>query len=124
MSPLEQAQQQLNLTPQERALYERHLENLRGAGKVEHPDGSVSTLYQMNVTGPDGRAYNIPSVYDGQILHPEQAIQRAAQQGWNFFPSYKTPEEAEARYQAMHPYFDQDVSAYLAERKGLKFSGR
>ena len=101
------------MTTQERGLYERHLANLHGAGKVQHPDGSISTLYQMTVTGPDGRYYNIPSVYQGQILTPERAVKAAEQQGWHQFPSYSTPEDAEARYQQMHEYMDQDVGRYL-----------
>lgn len=124
LAPIDQAHQALRFTPQERALYERHLANLTGPGKVEHPDGSVSTLYQMNVQGPDGLHYNIPSVYNGKILQPQQAIQQAAQQGWHNFPSYATPEAAEARYQQMHPYFDQDVTGFLAQRKQGQFSGR
>ena len=60
MPPIEQAHQALQLTPQERGLYERHLANLNGPGKVEHPDGSISTLYQMSVTGPGNQIYNIP----------------------------------------------------------------
>lgn len=114
---LEAAQAQLQLTPQERALYERHLANLYGPGKVVQPTGDISTLYQMNVTGPEGKAYNIPSVYEGQIVAPEDAIQRAAQYGWNFFPSYATPDQAEARYQQMHHFMDQDTSHYQAHQR-------
>jgi hypothetical protein len=123
-SPYEQAHAALNLTPQERGLYERHLANLTGPGKVSHPDGSISTLYQMGVQGPDGLQYNIPSVYNGKILQPEQAIQAAAQQGWHNFPSYPTPEAADARYDQMHQYMDQDVGQYLAQQQRGRFSGR
>jgi hypothetical protein len=117
MTPIEQAQEALRMTPQERALYERHLANLRGAGKVTHPDGSISTLYQMNVQGPDGQHYNIPSVYNGAILPPEQAIRNAEQQGWHNFPGYPNPETAESRYGQMHGYMDQDVGAYLSQAR-------
>lgn len=119
---LEQAQTKLKLTPQERALYERHLSNLYGAGRVEHPDGSISTLYQMSVTGPDKRAYNIPTVYDGRILHPDEAIQRAAQHGWQYFPSYASPQDAEQRYGQMHEFFDQDMRSFMTQRKKSQFS--
>jgi len=118
------ATQQLRLTPQEQALYQRHLENLYGSGKVVHPDGGISTLYQMSVEGPGKRHYNIPSVYDGHILHPTQAIQRAEQAGWHQFPSYPSGEEADARYQAMHGYFDQDMDRYHALQQKQRFSGR
>lgn len=116
-SPYEQAQAALQLTPEEKGLYERHLANLSGSGKVSHPDGSISTLYQMSVDGPGGQTYNIPSVYNGKILQPNQAIQNAAQQGWHTFPAYPTQEAAEARYEQMHSFMDQDVGNYLAQQK-------
>jgi len=96
--------------------------NLNGPGKVVHPNGDISTLYQMSVEGPGGMTYNIPSVYEGRILPPAQAVQRAEQYGWNFFPSYKTPQEAEQRYQQMHQYFDQDMQNYI--QANPQFSGR
>ena len=115
MPPIEQAHQALQLTPQERGLYERHLANLNGPGKVEHPDGSISTLYQMSVTGPGNQIYNIPSVYNGKIVEPEKAMKYAEQQGWHTFPSYPDEKTAEARYQQMHQYFNQDVMNYLIQ---------
>jgi hypothetical protein len=112
MTPYEQAQAALSMTPQEKGLYERHLANLQGPGGVRNPDGSISTLYQMGVQGPGGQ-YNIPSVYNGKILPPDQAIRNAAQQGWHNFPSYPDPATAEARYGQMHGYMDQDVGRQL-----------
>ncbi len=108
-TPYAQAQQALSMTPQEAGLYERHLANLAGPGKVVHPDQSVSTLSQMGVQGPGGRQYNIPSVYQGRIVPPEQAVRHAQQQGWYNFPSYPDVATAEARYGQMHGYMDQDV---------------
>lgn len=61
--------------------------------------------------------YNIPSVYNGKIVTPDQAMQFANQQGWHNFPAYPTPQAAEARYQQMHTYFDQDVQNYLKKNK-------
>ena len=115
---LDAAHKTLRLTPQERALYERHLTNLWGTGGVDHPDGSRSSLYQMTVTGPDGRYYNIPTVYGGRILEPDVAVQRAASEGWKNFPAYDDADQAEARYQAMHKYIDRDTDAYMAVRRG------
>ena len=116
-TPIEQAQNNLQMTPQERTLYERHLENLNGPGKVTNKDGSVSTLYTMSVGGPGGRVYNIPTVYDGQIVPPVVAMDRAAQYGWNFFPSYPDVKTAESRYQQMHSYMHQDVGHFIQQRK-------
>jgi hypothetical protein len=120
LRPIDQAQQTMQLTPQERALFERHLDNLRGPGKVVNPDGSISTLYQMDVAGPEKRVYNIPSVYDGQIVSPDEAKTRAGQYGWNFFPSYATSDEAKARYQQMHSYMDQDVQEFNRLRRVMR----
>jgi hypothetical protein len=121
---LEAAQRDLNLTPQERALYQRHLTNLYGPGGVDNPDGSRSTLYQMGVTMPDGRTYNLPTVYDGRILPPsgpwaDNAMTRAQQQGLDTFPSYQSPFEAENRYQQMHNYMDRDTAAYFNDRQAM-----
>lgn len=106
----------LALNSEERALYMRHLQNLYGSGGVDNPDGSRSSLLQMNV-GLGDRAYNLPTVYDGQALEPEPAIDRARQQGLNIFPSYASPFEAENRYQRMHNYMDKDTGEFLRSRK-------
>ena len=38
------AVKEMNLTPQEQNLYQHHLSNLLGPGKVNNPDGSTSTF--------------------------------------------------------------------------------
>lgn len=109
---LDQANTELKLTPQEQFLYQHHLSNLTGSGKVMQPGGDISTVLQAVVTGPDGRFYNIPTVWEGQILSPEQARQRAAAVGWDKWPSYAAPTVADERYMAMHRYMDRDVGIY------------
>lgn len=103
----------LKLNPQEIALYQRHLDNLTGFGGVTNSDGSRSTLFQGVTEGPGGRYYNVPTVWGGKILAFPDAIRRAQAEGWQNFPSYATPEEADARYDAMHKYMDKDTGAYL-----------
>src|SRR5215470_12771227 len=85
---LDAAHKALKLTPQERALYERHLTNLWGTGGVTNPDGSRSTLYQMTMLGPDCRAYNIQNIWDRKIHEAEDAVQRAKQQRLKNIQSY------------------------------------
>ena len=109
------AHKALNLTPEEQALYQTHLTNLYGPGGVDHPDGSRSSLYQLSF-GQDGKFYNVPTVYGGQILSPDDAIARARQQGLSNFPSYGSEDEAESRYQAMHDYMGRDTQRYLRLR--------
>jgi len=114
-SNFDAANNDLNLTPQEQALYKRHLTNLTGPGGVDNPDGSRSTLFQMSV-GLGDKFYNIPTVWDGKILEPEAAIARARKEGIDKFPSYGSEEEAEARYQKMHDYMEKDTKQFLDQR--------
>ncbi len=107
----------LNLTPQEKALYQRHLTNLNGPGGVDNPDGSRSTLFQTTVEHA-GKFYTIPTVYDGKILWNKSAadpaaaaVEKAKQIGWDKFPSYNSEAEAEARYQKMHDFMAKDTPA-------------
>jgi len=102
-----QANADMKLTPQEQALYKRHLGNVAGPGGVTNPDGSRSTLYQASVER-DGKTYNIPTVWGGKIVPPEEAIKLAEAQGFDQFPSYGSAAEAEARYGRMHGYMEKD----------------
>ena len=130
------ASQLLQLNPQEQALYQRHLDNLHGSGGVDnppdaqHPQGSRSTLYQA-VHERDGKFYNIPTVWNGKretqpYTKPDgtvmdvpnaTALANVGKAGWDKFPSYSTPDEADARYEAMHQFMDGDTSQFLAARK-------
>lgn len=98
----------LGLTPQELYLYEHHVGNTL-TKPVKNKDGSTSTVLQRVVDGPGGRFYNIPSVWDGKILGEQDARRRAAAQGWQNWPSYATPDEADARYELMHQLMSMDV---------------
>lgn len=115
LAHLRAAQKELRLTPQEQDLYKRHLTNLWTPGGVDNPDGSRSTLYQAVVEGPGG-FHSVPTVWDGAIVSPEEAARRAAKIGWDKFPAYKTPDEADARYSQMHDYMDRDTADYVAVR--------
>jgi hypothetical protein len=120
----------LKMTPQEQALYQRHLSNLYGAGGVDNPDGSRSSLYQ-SVQEHNGRFYNVPTVWNGQILTEKftnpagkvfdvpnaTALANIARLGWDTFPSYATPEEADTRYSKMHDYMERDTADYLRSRQ-------
>jgi hypothetical protein len=116
------ANKALNMTPQEQAFYLRHLTNLWGNGGVTNPDGSRSSLLQLNIQGPDGRAYNVPTVWNGQELNPDNKAQYAqimanvqGAGGLQAFPSYATWQQADDRYiNGMHPFMDRDTANYLA----------
>jgi hypothetical protein len=116
MANFNAAMQQMKLNPQEQSLYQMHLQNLHGPGGVDNADGSRSTLYQITAE-IGGKTYVLPTVWNGQILQPEQAVQMARQYGLDKFPTYATEDEAEARYQKMHDYMEKDTAAYLKGRK-------
>jgi hypothetical protein len=104
---------EMQFSPQEMSLYNRHLDNLYGSGGVTNPDGSRSTLYQIT-TEIEGKNYVIPTVWEGKILTADEAIARAKEEGLDTFPSYPTGEEAEARYQKMHDFMEKDTQRYFS----------
>lgn len=114
-SHLQEANQAMGLTPQEQALYQRHLTNLSGSGGVDNPDGSRSTLFQASVEH-DGKVYNIPTVWEGKILPVPEAVRRVEAEGWDKFPSYANEAAAEARYQQMHSFMEKDTQDYFARK--------
>lgn len=116
-SPFEEAVKKLSLSPQEQYLYYHHLNNLYGEGKVINPDGAISTVEQAVVFGPGSKYYSIPTVWNGQKLHIQEAQQMASQVGYDKFPSYVTPEEADLRYQSMHDFLERDTQEYQRTRR-------
>jgi hypothetical protein len=95
------------LSPQERFLYDMHLANLKNA-PVKNADGSTSTLKTINI-GVDGGTVNIPTVWGGRVVPNKEAIANAQRVGLNKFPIYKSRQEAETRYNAIHKFMEMDV---------------
>lgn len=98
----------MKLTPQEQYLYQHHLKNLYGSGKIWNKDGTTSTLLQSTVE-QDGRTYNIPTVWEGKELGGKEAVDRSLAAGWNNWPSYASEDEAQKRYDKMHSYMEKDM---------------
>ena len=88
-------------------------------------------MYQA-VEPHEGRFYNVPTVWSGRIetqpwtrpsdrrvfdIPNETAIRNIENVGWGNFPSYATPEEADARYDKMHQYMEKDTADYFRNRK-------
>lgn len=116
---MEAAHADMNLTPQEKGLYQRHLDNLYGPGGVDNSDGTRSTLYTSTVTFGD-KAYIVPSVHEGKILSNEEADAKAKKDGLDTLPSYSSHEEANARYQKLHDYMEKDTNTYEQLRNSLR----
>jgi|GEM_PF-4028071 len=116
---------ELKLTPQEKFLYQHHVNNVtgqNGGASVKNADGSISTVLQMVVDHGD-RFYSIPSVWNGKTLDEPEARKRAAAVGWDKWPSYATPQEADDRYiKQMHPYLERDSGAPQTGRLELLFT--
>lgn len=110
-SNLAAADAALKLTPQEQALYQRHLTNLSGTGGVTNANGSRSTLF-VNTFGVGDKTVVVPSVWDGKILTPDQSLERAKAEGLDKFPSYASDAEANARYGKMHDFMEKDTAQY------------
>lgn len=108
----EAAQRELGMTPEERSLYERHLENLWDDKGFYHQDGHVSTLY-ATTTEVDGKTYVIPTVRDGHLLPPKEAVEEAFKEGIDKFPHYSSEHAAGHRYHTMHEYMDRDTGEHL-----------
>lgn len=125
------ATNEMNLSSQEQALYKMHLKNLTGPSGVDNADGSRSSLFQA-VEPHNGRFYNIPTVWDGKIetekwtrpsdgkvfdVPNKKAKANVAKMGWDKFPSYSSPDEADARYEQMHSYMEKDTEKYLSFKR-------
>jgi hypothetical protein len=106
----------LDLNPQEKALYRRHLNNLTGPGGVDNADGTRSTLKDITIES-GGKTYVIPTVYGGKILSNDEAWNRAKTH-LKDFPAYASEAEASARYDAMHGFMNQDTESYQRGQQG------
>jgi hypothetical protein len=50
---------------------------------VRNPDGSISTVRSITVTGPRGHAYLLPTVVGGRVVPNHVAVQHFQQTGEN-----------------------------------------
>jgi hypothetical protein len=128
LKPIQLPSAQANLsayTEQERHLVEHHQQMMTSGKAVHNADGSTSTVLQR-VVEHDGKFYSIPSVYDGKIVRGEENVIKAALEegkahgsadGWSYWPSYDTPDQADNRYlkplkkggKSLHDIMEQDI---------------
>jgi len=82
-------------TPQEKFLYEHHLQNL-AMPEAQNEDGTHSSLLATTMSFGD-KTYILPSIYNGKRFDKPEDIEREARNvGLENFPSYASPEEADA----------------------------
>lgn len=114
----EAAKRNLNLSKQEENLYQHHLDELSYGG-LKRPTGEVSSAYATTVPSEDGtKQILIPTIQDGKQLD-QAGIRSSTLYPWadsGYFPSYSSPEEAQARYQEIHNYMERDTLDYLDGR--------
>lgn len=116
---LQAAADAMRLTPQEIALYMRHLHNLYGPGGVDQPGGARSSLLAGTFSFDNGRTYLMPTLGGGRVYQPGTPDYRAfvaSQGGPSTFPSYPSVEAADARYRLLHDYMERDTRDYFARR--------
>jgi hypothetical protein len=104
----------LGLTPQEQNLYQLHLHNLSQGGVPNQ--GQTSTLFSATFE-IGGKTYVIPTVWNGQILEPNAALEQARHIGLDQFPSYASEQEAQKRYDKMHQFFEHDLKEFKTQSK-------
>lgn len=97
----------LDLTTQEKFLYQHHLDNL-GKGGVKNPDGTTSSFLGITV-GVGDKTYVLPTVWNNKIVPNDEAIKNSEAAGLDKFPSYPTQPVAFDRYMAIHEYMNMDT---------------
>jgi len=100
------AMKQLDLNEPEQQLYAMHLRNLSAGGVPNQ--GKTSTLFASTFE-IEGRHYVIPTVWNGAIVSPDQALANAREFGLDNFPSYDSDAAAQQRYDAIHEFMSKDL---------------
>lgn len=94
-----------------------HYQNIADGKAVENEDGSLSTVKTL-IMEVDGREILIPTVWDGQIVDDEDAIDNAMRSGIEW-PSAEPTEEGRASLQAQddeaHREFNRDTTPEEAQ---------
>jgi len=99
-----------------------HYENLANGTAVKNEDGSVSTVFTVQVD-IDGKPTLIPTVWDGRILSEEEAAQRALNSGIQW-PTANSHEELRnydvELHKQMQPMSQQEARRFLEMIKAGK----
>ena len=104
-----------------------HYSNLANNTAVANDDGSVSTVYTTQVDLPNAEGQRIPTliptVWDGAILSPEDAVQRALDSGiqWPTAPTHPDLREYDiGLHKNMRPMSPQEAQGMLSPANALR----
>ena len=96
------------------AITQHHYENLATGKEVRNKDGTVSTVYTIQVE-IDGKPTLIPTVWDGKIIDDHEEAKRRAISSKKKWPQRKTHQELRKFDQAIHRNM-KDMSAEEAKK--------
>ena len=94
------------------AITQHHYKNLATGSQVNNEDGTVSTVYTIQVD-IEGVPTLIPTVWDGQILNEKDAVRRARSSGVEW-PTASSHSELRKFDQRIHKNM-KDISAKEAQ---------
>lgn len=92
---------------------------------VHNPDGSISTVRSISITGDGGRAYLLPTAVGGRVVSNDDAIRHYQQTGENL-GTFSNEDYANAYAQQLHEAQAQQydpVAAYIAQRRSARTPG-
>ena len=91
-------------------IFRHHQRNLNEGTFVKNEDGSISTVY-TTIMGDGEYEYLIPQVWDGKILNPEAAWQRAMQSGIDW-PRQPSGEEGVKKLEELDKVLHEDMADF------------
>ena len=91
-------------------IFRHHQRNLDEGTFVENEDGSISTVY-TTIMGDGEYEYLIPQVWDGKILSPEAAFQRAMESGVDW-PRQPSGEEGVKKLEELDRVLHEDMTGF------------
>ena len=96
-------------------ILQHHYENLANGTAVTNEDGSISTVFTVQVD-LNGKPTLIPTVWEGRILPEEEAAQRAMESGIQW-PTARSHEELRnydiELHKQMQPMSQQEARSFL-----------
>jgi hypothetical protein len=100
----------LSLSPEELNALNYHRGNLAPGKYLPQENGGITTFYGARMSVPEGVMY-YPTYWEGKILPPQDALEKARGSGIKF-PVYKNDKEAAKRESVIHGIMNSDTAAF------------